>query len=275
MFAGVGDSLAAWPAASWSLEIQGPHAEGLDAGPANLVVRAAAALAAWATARGHAVPPARLELTKNLPVASGIGGGSADAAATLRLLRRLWRLPDDGWATDGRVIAGGLGADVPVCLDATPARMRGIGDRLTPAPRLPRFGLALVNPGVAISTAAVFAARDPAVPSAPPPDLPTSWPDAAAMAATLATCRNDLEAPALRLAPAIGACLRALRDTEGCRLARMSGSGATCFGLFDEPAAAERAAASAARPGWWCWGGAPAGLAATDGAAIAAPIRPC
>jgi 4-diphosphocytidyl-2-C-methyl-D-erythritol kinase len=131
--------------------------------------------------------------------------------------------------------------------------MAGIGELLTPAPRLPTCGIALVNPGLALSTKSVFEARVPKFSA--PASLPDNWPTAAAMAADLAAWGNDLEAPALTLCPAVGMVLKLLRATEGCRLARMSGSGATCFALFDTPALAEAAASRAARPGWWCWGG--------------------
>ncbi|MDE2199146.1 MAG: 4-(cytidine 5'-diphospho)-2-C-methyl-D-erythritol kinase, partial [Rhodospirillales bacterium] len=213
--------------------------------PDNLVLRAARALAA---ARGVAAG-ARLTLTKTLPVASGIGGGSADAAACLRLLARLWAV-----APADTALAAGLGADVPVCLAARPARMGGVGERLDAAPALPRCGMALVNPGVAVATAEVFRARAGAF--SPPAALPAGWPDAATMAGDLRALSNDLEAPARALCPPIDAVLAALRAQPGCLLARMSGSGATCFALFAEPSAALAAADALRRPGWWAWGGA-------------------
>ncbi len=246
VFASVGDWIEAREAAVWSLDIVGAHAAGLGAGPDNLVSRAAAALAA----RGD-LGPFRLTLRKELPVASGLGGGSADAAATLRLLRRL-----GGLTSDISDVAASLGADVPVCLAGRPARMSGIGETLASAPRLPRFGLVLVNPGVAVSTAAMFAARDATFSA--PATLPEAWDDAGAMAADLRRLQNDLEPPARTYAPPIGTVIEALASTPGCHLARMSGSGATCFGLFDDPDAAARAARALSRPGWWCWGGAPA-----------------
>jgi 4-diphosphocytidyl-2-C-methyl-D-erythritol kinase len=132
--------------------------------------------------------------------------------------------------------------------------MGGVGERLDPAPSLPPCGLVLVNPGVAVSTASVFRARH--APFSAPAELPAGWPDAAAMAAGLSTLSNDLEAPAVALCPIIAGTLNALRAHPTCLLARMSGSGATCFGLFPDPATAERAAAQLARPGWWSWGGA-------------------
>jgi 4-diphosphocytidyl-2-C-methyl-D-erythritol kinase len=191
-------------------------------------------------------------LDKQIPVASGIGGGSADAAAALRLLRSAWRL--DLADTDLDHIAAGLGADVPVCLRNRPMRMRGVGEQLTPAPRLPRCGLVLVNPGVPLATAEVFRAR--AGGYSAEAVLPEGWDSAQAMTASLSECTNDLEAAAIGLVPAIREVLRALTGTRGCLLARMSGSGATCFGLFVNAREAEAAANELARPGWWCWGGA-------------------
>ncbi len=250
VFPGAADRLSAAPANTLTLEVEGPGAAGLGAGPDNLVLRAARALASATGVEAGA----RLVLDKRLPMASGIGGGSADAAATLRLLARLWdvRLP----AERMREIAQVLGADVPVCLDSRPARMGGVGERLQPAPALPGCGVTLLNPGVAVATPDVFRARSGGFSAMPV--LPDAWPDAAAMAADLAVLCNDLEAPALSLCPAIATVLDWLRGQRGCLLARMSGSGATCFGLFAE---AETAAAVAARApaSWWAWGGAVSG----------------
>ena len=247
VFTEVGDLLSAEPAETLSLTIDGPFAAGLAAGPDNLVLRAAQAMADEA----GVAPTGRLRLQKNLPVASGIGGGSADAAAALRLLCRLWRMAPDP-ATLAR-IAAGLGADVPVCLASQARRMGGIGERLDAAPVLPDCGIVLVNPGVAVATAAVFRARrgDWSAPAL----LPGSWPGASAMAADLARLRNDLEPAATSLQPVIGEVIAALDTTPGCLLTRMSGSGATCFGLFADMEAARCAAAAVRRPGWWSWGG--------------------
>lgn len=250
VFPGAADRLSAAPADALTLAVEGPGAAGLGAGPDNLVLRAARALASAAGVEAGA----RLVLDKRLPVASGIGGGSADAAAALRLLARLWdaRLPTERL----RDIAHGLGADVPVCLASRPARMGGVGERLQPAPLLPDCGMALLNPGVAVATPDVFRARGGAFSAMPV--LPDAWPDAAAMAADLAGLRNDLEAPALPLCPVITDVLDWLRAQPGCLLARMSGSGATCFGLFADAGAAEAVAARAPAP-WWAWGGAMGG----------------
>ncbi len=250
VFAGAADRLSAEPADTLDLRLTGPGAAVLAPELArNLVLRAARALAEAAGLAGEA----RITLDKRLPVASGIGGGSADAAAALRLLGRLWdvSLPAAALAD----MARDIGADVPVCMAGQPARMGGIGEVLAPAPVLPEFGLLLVNPGEAVATQAVFRAR--AGGFSAPAALPSGWPHAAAMATDLALCRNDLEDSALSLCPAIGTVLQALRALPGCLLARMSGSGATCFALFADPAAAERAARLLQHTGWWVWAGAP------------------
>ncbi len=247
VFAGVGDRLSAEPAETLTLRLTGPFASGLDGEQDNLVLRAARALA---EAAGTA-PRAALLLEKNLPVASGIGGGSADAAAALRVLSRLWgvALPAETMGA----IAARLGADVPVCLAGKPARMRGIGEQLDPPPVLPSCGLVLVNPGAAVSTADVFRARRGDFSGAA--ELPGAWATAADMARDLAALTNDLQPPAVALCPPVGEVLDALAALPGCLLARMSGSGATCFGLFHSPSEAARAAAGIGRPGWWAWGG--------------------
>ena len=248
VFAGVADRLSFAPADTLTLDLTGPFGAALAAEPDNLVLRAARLLAeaTGQQARGG------LTLEKNLPVASGIGGGSADAAAALRLLCRMWQVQPDT-ATMAR-IASALGADVPVCLSDRPRRMGGVGEHLTPAPGLPACGLLLVNPGVPLATAAVFRARDPGF--SPEASLPRAWSTAEAMAADLAALSNDLEPAAMRLVPDIRDLLHAISETEGCLLARMSGSGATCFGLFASPTEAADAARALDRPEWWCWGGA-------------------
>ncbi|MBV9757549.1 MAG: 4-(cytidine 5'-diphospho)-2-C-methyl-D-erythritol kinase, partial [Alphaproteobacteria bacterium] len=167
VFAGIGDELRGDDAGELSLRIAGDHAAALQSDADNLVLRAAHALAAAAGRPARA----RLVLEKRLPVAAGIGGGSADAAATLRLLVRLWEAPQPAGAL--AAIGAGLGADVPVCLASRPARLSGIGERLEPAPALPPFGLVLANPGVPLATAAVFRARTG--PFSAPPALPAGW----------------------------------------------------------------------------------------------------
>ncbi|HQT89074.1 MAG TPA: 4-(cytidine 5'-diphospho)-2-C-methyl-D-erythritol kinase [Acidiphilium sp.] len=243
VFPPVGDVIARTPHAPLSLQIDGPFAAGLVGEADNLVLRAARGFSASA----GRVAEGAFRLTKNLPVASGIGGGSADAAAALRLLAADW-----GCAVPAE-LAVSLGADVPVCVASEPARMGGIGELLLPAPDLPGFSMVLVNPGVAVATADIFRARSGGF--SEPANLPASWPDATAMAADLAQLRNDLEPPALALEPIIGTVLNALRAQPGCLLARMSGSGATCFALFANAADALSAASALRQPGWWVWGG--------------------
>jgi 4-diphosphocytidyl-2-C-methyl-D-erythritol kinase len=248
VFAAIGDTIEAVPsphASTPSLAISGPLATGLDAGADNLVLRAVHAYAS----QGGTISGFDLRLDKQLPVASGIGGGSADAAATLRLLARIAPIS----ATDPcAAIAPALGADVPMCLLSAPLRATGIGDRLQPVGGLPRLPMVLVNPRVAVSTPTVFKAlaqRDnPGLPA-----LPAAFADTADLAAWLATPRNDLEAPAMAVLPGIADALTKMRVTENCLLARMSGSGATVFGLFPDDDAATRAAVriQAARPDWW------------------------
>ena len=231
-FADIGDRVTVSP--GQGLTITGPQAGGLEPSDDNLCLRAARAMDG-----GVAVT-----LEKVLPVASGIGGGSADAAAVLRAMARMGRsLPEPA-----DVLA--LGADVPVCLAGRAARMQGVGEVLTPVV-LPQAWLVLANPGVAVPTPQVFRAL-PRRDNPPMPPVPV-LPDAAGLAAWLSDRRNDLEAPAVALAPAIAEVRAALASQPGCLLARMSGSGATCFGLFaDEPAATAAARTLSDRqPEWW------------------------
>lgn len=240
-FAEDGDRLSIEPAERLSLTVSGPFASALGGEAAdNLVLRAAKELrAAFGVTAGAA-----LHLEKNLPVAAGLGGGSADAAAALRALARLWALPVD----DRRLeeIAGGLGADVPACLHSATCRGEGRGDRLDPVAGdgLAQMPLLLVNPGVPLATAPVFAAWD----GEDRGPLGAGDPLAAALAG-----RNDLEDPARELCPVIGDVLMLLARQPGVVLARMSGSGATCFALFGEIAARDAAAhrIAALRPNWW------------------------
>ncbi|QDH14043.1 4-(cytidine 5'-diphospho)-2-C-methyl-D-erythritol kinase [Formicincola oecophyllae] len=209
----------------------------------NLVIRAARALAPKALGQQGGAAQLRalhLNLAKNLPVASGIGGGSADAAACLRLLARLWGADGARLAT----IAPTLGADVPVCLQQRAVRMAGIGEHLTPAPAMPPVGMVLANPGVPVSTPAIFKRlKEAAAPFTPPaPPYPSrGWATAGELASWLGQTGNDLQAPAEAEEPAITALLGALSALPGARLARMSGSGATCFALFDDVASAQAA----------------------------------
>jgi 4-diphosphocytidyl-2-C-methyl-D-erythritol kinase len=246
-FTEAGDDLRAAPAADLSLSLDGAFGAALagENTQDNLVMRAARALAAEAGIEGTAA----LHLTKTLPVASGIGGGSADAAAALRLLRSLWDIDIDDAALAR--LGLGLGADVPVCLAGAPRRMGGIGEEVTPVTGLPACGVLLVNPRVPVSTPAVFRRCRPAGPGATA--FSVAGDDAAALAAALADSRNDLQGPALEVAPVIAEVLAALDSAPGCHLARLSGSGATCFGLFDDEAAATGAADTirAAHGDWW------------------------
>jgi 4-diphosphocytidyl-2-C-methyl-D-erythritol kinase len=248
VFAGVGDRVGVGPAEDLSLRLTGPFAGGLEAEGDNLVLQAARRLADWAGIR----PYGALALEKNLPVSSGIGGGSADAAAALRLLCRFWSVaPGDAVL---RGIGQDLGADIPVCLGCEPVVMSGIGEVLAPVERLPSIGVMLVNPGVAVPTKDVFRLRDGEF-SAPLGVPLGGWASVSAMVETLLAGKNDLEGPALRLAPVVGDVLTGLRAAPDCLLARMSGSGATCFGLFPSPAEAIAAADGLRRPGWWVWAG--------------------
>ena len=244
-FAGYGDTLVAAPGQGLSLVVEGPTAPLLPPGEVNIVEKAARALAQAAGIRADA----SLHLHKRLPVAAGIGGGSADAAAALKALVRLWRL--DLPEKDLLALALTLGADVPVCLAGRATTLSGIGEGLAPAPKLPPAWLVLVNPMQACSTPAVFKARQGPFSAASP--LTEAPQDAAALAEALAVRRNDLTEAAISVVPAIGEALALIAARTGCLLARMSGSGATCFGLFASRAAAEAAAGDlgAARPGWW------------------------
>ncbi|MBF0373885.1 MAG: 4-(cytidine 5'-diphospho)-2-C-methyl-D-erythritol kinase [Alphaproteobacteria bacterium] len=242
VFAGVGDSLSFAPADALSLTVGGPAAGELPAAADNVVLKAARALADLA-----GIPPrAAILLTKRLPVASGIGGGSTDAAATLLGLSRLWNLdvPLDA-------LGLALGADLPVCLRRRPTLLSGIGEALADAPPLPPAWLVLANPRVPLSTPMVFRARSGAF-SKPAP-FAAAPADARALAEALAPLGNDLTDAAISLAPMVATALTDLAGLPGCLLSRMSGSGATCFGLFatqDEANAAAKAL-STRRPGWW------------------------
>ncbi|MBC9247813.1 4-(cytidine 5'-diphospho)-2-C-methyl-D-erythritol kinase [Paracoccus sp. 11-3] len=229
VFAKAGDQLRLRPG-PLSLQIDGPFAAGLDSDGDNLCLRAARLVGADVS----------ISLTKNLPVASGIGGGSADAAAVLRGLARMGHLLPDAPEK--------LGADVPVCLLSAPARMQGVGEIITPLSALPALPLVLVNPGVGVSTPQVFkamATRD----NPPLPPIP-KFNDLTGLVNWLTRTRNDLEAPACQICPQISDVLQVLA-ASGAIFSRMSGSGATCFGLYDSPAKAEMAAQSLKQHGWW------------------------
>jgi len=247
-FADIGDRLTLEPGGALALDVQGPNASALGAGGDNLVLKAAQVLAGQVA--GLAL--GRFALDKRLPVASGLGGGSADAAAALRLLAHANGVAPD----DPRLFAAAraTGADVPVCLAARPRIMRGIGEILGAPLDLPPLPAVLVNPGAPVATKEVFArlGLKPGETRADP-DRAIVPAGREALLAYLADRPNDLEAPATALAPIIANVLASLRALPECRLARMSGSGATCFALFDSAtasAAAERHLRQA-QPGWW------------------------
>ena len=248
-FADLCDRLSLTPADELALAVVGPGAGQTGADVDNLVLKACRALAA----RVAGIKLGAFRLQKNIPIAAGLGGGSADAAAALRLLAEVNNLATD----DPRLkeAAGATGADVPVCLDPRSRLMRGIGDILSAPLPLPRLSAVLANPGVALSTKLVFSrwmsSADPARPL--DPAALAKMQNEEQLLDWLAGQPNDLEAPAIALAPAIAEVLAALRILPSCRLARMSGSGATCFALF--PSAAQSAAAAkilrAKFPQWW------------------------
>jgi 4-diphosphocytidyl-2-C-methyl-D-erythritol kinase len=249
VFADFGDRLRFVRSAELALTVQGPNAAQAGEGADNLVLKAAKALAALEPAIGLGA----FHLDKRLPVAAGIGGGSADAAAALRLLAKANGLAPEHPALFAAARA--TGADVSVCLDPRSRIMRGIGEVLSPPLSLPALPAVLVNPGVALTTKAVFARwTAPAVAAATlDADAVAKFEEHDALLRLLTTQANDLEAPAITLAPVIADVLAALRALTGCSLARMSGSGATCFALFALAAAAQEAAKvlHGKYPQWW------------------------
>lgn len=237
VFADIGDRLSIDATTGLTLRAVGPYGDAVPPGPDNLVLRAARLIGAR---------DAAITLDKQLPVASGMGGGSADAAAILHLLAQEQRLslPD----TDALMR---LGADLPVCMQAPqPCRMQGLGEVVTPLRGVPGLALVIVNPGVPLSTPAVFGAlsqrRNPPMPAVLP-----DWPDVGAFCDWLSEMRNDLEAPACALLPQTGGVIDALARQPGCLLARMTGSGATCFGIFATMHEASAARDALDRPGWF------------------------
>lgn len=241
-FTDLSDSLEVDPSDGLSLALEGPEAAGIDGEADNLVLRAARLLAD----RAGVSPRAALSLTKHIPVAAGLGGGSADAAAALHALVDLWRvaLPIEELFD----LAAALGADVPMCLAGRPALVSGVGEVLRPAPPLPPCAILLVNPRMPLATPEVFAARRGPYSVVTP--VPSMWPDLAGLVGALVERGNDLTEAAISLRPAIADVLAALGRTEGARYAAMSGSGATCFALYDDTAAARRAAAGLPDR-WW------------------------
>lgn len=241
VFTDIGDSLAIGPARELRLKIDGPFGSNLSAGADNLVLKSA-----------HALTPqgAELILTKNLPIASGLGGGSADAAAALRGLSVFWQR--NKTKSELEEIAASLGSDVPVCLDSVPAFMQGRGEQLQPLTYLPRISMLLVNPGVGVSTADVFGALKNR--SGITMKLPKEgFRDTADLLRFLDATHNDLESPAREIQPLIGEVLNSLACLAGALLSRMSGSGATCFAIFADDDCCQRAARSLRQrhPDWW------------------------
>jgi 4-diphosphocytidyl-2-C-methyl-D-erythritol kinase len=261
VFADGGDVVTAAPARDLSLDIAGPFSAPLLKEPIdrNLVMRAARLL----RERAGVTAGARLTLDKRLPIAAGVGGGSADAAAALRALIRLWRLEIGAPAL--RALAFALGADVPACLSRAPVRVAGAGERLAPAPALPPLAVCLVNTGVAMPTGTVFRAfdKDNVAPAAPQDPSFAGLSGIDGVRALLAGSRNDLEPYAIARAPSVGRAIGALSAAPGALPARMSGSGATVFALFASRTAASRAAQAMRGRGWWamdaalCRAGAP------------------
>jgi 4-diphosphocytidyl-2-C-methyl-D-erythritol kinase len=248
VFAGVADELVARPAKQDSLTVTGPFAAAAGSGDSNLVARAVAAFRArWPD---HVETGLAIELVKNLPVAAGLGGGSADAAAALRLMAALGDA-EIAFA-ELSALALALGADVPACLLSRPTEVRGVGEILHPLRAFPRTHIVLVNPLVPLSTPDVFR-RLSAHDNYPLPELPEPLTRPAQLALWLLETRNDLQPPATKLLPVIGEIVAALAVTQGCILARMSGAGATCFGLFGSAGQAHQAAQvlRAAYPDHW------------------------
>jgi len=250
VFADVGDRLALREGQPLSLTIGGEFGAGLAADDDNLVLRAARALIAEV---GEALPPFAVHLGKDLPLAAGLGGGSSDAGAVLRLIRRTYELKID----DARLeaIAAGLGSDGAACLWSRPVVAEGRGERLSPAPGLPRIDAVLVNPRAASPTGPVYRAYDAAGARGDDhrPAMPDAFESAEELAGFMALCRNDLEAPAVGLEPLIGDVLDTLRGEPETLLARVSGSGATCFALCAGDIEAESLAErlEQLRPDWW------------------------
>ena len=237
-FTKFGDSVEVESDCERTLNVTGPMASSVPHGPSNLALRAAEL---FDRSDGY-----RISLVKRIPVAAGLGGGSADAAA---VLCSLLRLSKSSLPNPDEIMS--LGSDVPVCLFGKNARVQGEGEQVLPLGRLPSFPMVLVNPGISLSTKEVFAAlsssANPPLDSLPRDGCKDSW------LSWLAGQRNDLESAARNLLPAVGGVLSGLRDRAGCRLARMSGSGATCFGIFetDEQARAAVEDIQALNPGWW------------------------
>ncbi len=248
-FTEFGDLISVEPADDLCLSISGPFSKTLSLRDDNLVLVAAHAVQKSAIELGYSPRGADIHLVKNLPIASGIGGGSADAAATLNALCAFWQI--DKSKIDLHQIAQKLGADVPMCLASTPLRATGIGDEIEPV-TLPALDIVMVNPGIEISTPEIFRALK----STTSPPLPRleNITTVTGLVDWLNETQNDLQAVADTIEPEILTVLDALMENQDCLFARMSGSGATCFGIFSTPELADTAARNLAQifPSWWC-----------------------
>lgn len=247
VFTDFGDRISVRAANDLSLEINGPYADAIPTDDSNLVMRAALALQTFAEVNQGA----HIELEKNIPAAAGVGGGSADAAAAIKALIRLWGLSLDKAALMSLALS--IGADVPVCMLSSPSIMRGVGENLSPLEGVPEFGMLLVNPGVDLSTPSVFKARSHTFSSVPDRKVFHNHLSRDEFVKNLSQQKNDLTDAAGHLAPVVHETLRMISDLDGCLLTRMSGSGATCFGLFSDLATAKQAesALSLRDTGWW------------------------
>ena len=248
-FAKFGDVIRVEPANNISLTIEGPFAEALGNKDDNLVLKAAHLLQQVVKDSGNNAPGAIIHLNKHLPIASGIGGGSADAAATLLALCELWAIKPE--ALDLKETALQLGADVPMCLYSKPLAASGIGEEIAPV-ALAELNMVLINPGISISTPKIFRALTATNSDSLPPIKPRPSPKE--LLDWLQNTQNDLQAPAIKLAPQIQAVLDSLLESKECQFARMSGSGATCFGLFESIEQAKSTANDIGQrnPDWWC-----------------------
>ena len=251
MFCDIGDTVRVTSADDLTLTVEGPFATAIE--EQNIVLRAAQAMraefAGELTGGGQSIGAA-IHLTKTLPVGAGIGGGSSDAAATIKALCRLWEI-DIAMPSVAR-IAAKMGADVPACMAARPVLVEGIGDQISPMLDLSPLSIVLINPAVPVSTADVYRRCVPATLPVTAAERPASV-ELADLVAWLDVRRNDLTVAAIQVAPEIEQVLSFLRNQPNCVLARMSGSGATCFGLFNDGsgAAAAATAATVAWPLWW------------------------
>ncbi len=254
VFVGLADGITVEASETLSFALSGPFATNLECGDDNIVMKAAAVLRREACIADGA----RICLDKHIPLAAGLGGGSADAAAVLCALNDHWRI---GWPLERlEPLAARLGADVPACLAGKPVMARGIGEHLTPAPAMPDCAILLVNPGIATPTPQVFKAfrsMNPEIALRAIPPLPARFEDLTALVETIGPRGNDLLPAAIAVTPMIAEVLAALTMLPGAAHAGLCGSGATCFALFESAAAATRAAQSLrnVHPSWWSWSG--------------------